>query len=119
MKLGEIRVGNKRSGGISNLPDFTSIDCDRKNPILGNPHILKNHLDDEERRQVIEKYQQDYEKDYSEYGPMYQETLKLARRAYKGENLLLNCWCSGPPTFKPCHVDLIKENIEEILRPYR
>lgn len=117
--FGEIKIGNKRKGGISSLSGFTSIDCDRKNPILGNKYILHDYLDDQERESVINSYKIDYEEDWKIGGPMKEATLKLARRAYKGENLLLNCWCYGDPTKKPCHVELIKAKIEEILEPYR
>ena len=117
-KFGEIRLGNKRSNGVKRLVGFESIDVDRENPVLGNKAILWDHRDDAERARVIECYRVEYEADWKVDGPMKQETLKLARKAYRGQNLLLLCWCSGAPTYKPCHAELIKSRIEEILAPY-
>ena len=117
-KFGEIKIGNKRKGGLTQIEGFTSIEVDRANPILGNPHILHDWRDDEERQEVLDDYLVDYDKDWEFDGPMKQETLKLARRVYKGENLLLLCWCHGKPSFKPCHAEFIKNKIEEILKPY-
>jgi hypothetical protein len=117
-KFGQVLLGNKRKGGTKNLKDFESIDVDRENPVLGNKEILWDHRDDTERARVIEAYRVEYEADWQVDGPMKQETLKLARKAYKGQNLLLLCWCSGAPTYKSCHAELIKSRIEEILAPY-
>jgi hypothetical protein len=118
MSFGQIKIGNKRKGGISRLPGFSSVDVDRKNPILGNKYILNDYTDDKERAEVIGKYRIDFEADCAANGPMLEETKRIARRVYKGENILLNCWCFGPPTNKPCHVEIIKSKIEEILKPY-
>lgn len=117
-KFGQIKIGNKRTGGLKELKGFTSVDVDRKNPILGNHYPLDDYRDDVKRTEVIGKYNEDYEADWAANGPMKQETLKLARRVYKGESLLLLCWCSGAPTFKPCHAEKIVAKIEEILKPY-
>lgn len=117
-QLGKIKIGNKRTGGTKELKGFTPIDVDRANPILGNKYILEDYRDDIKRFEVLCNYQRDYEADWEIEGPMKQETLKLARRCYKGENLLLNCWCVGEPTNKPCHAEFIKKRIEEILEPY-
>lgn len=116
--FGKIKIGNKRKGGISALEGFTSVDVDRANPILGNRHVLSKWADDEERQEVLDDYKVDYDSDWFHDGPMKQETLKLARRVYKGENLLLVCWCNGKPTYKPCHAEFIKSKIEEVLAPY-
>lgn len=117
-KFGEIKIGNKRTGGVKSLEGFTSIDVDRLNPVLGNKYILEDYRDDEKRAEVLENYRKDYEADWAVDGPMKQETLKIARRVYKGESVLLLCWCNGKPTFKPCHAEQIKAKIEEILKPY-
>jgi hypothetical protein len=116
---GNVVIGNKRKGGLTQLDGFTSVDVDRSNPILGNPHVLSNWKDDEERQEVLDDYKVDYDTDWHFNGPMKQETLKLARRVYKGENLLLLCWCHGKPSFKACHAEQIVARIEEILAPYR
>lgn len=117
--FGHIAIGNKRKGGTAFPKDYIIIDVDRKNKILGNKYVLKNYLDDEERAQVINSYKIDYEIDWEENGPMKQESLKIARLVYKGKNVVLNCWCAGPPTFKPCHAEIIKDKIEEFLEDYR
>ena len=104
--------------GTKHLDGFESIDVDRECKILGNKNILWDYRDDAERARVIEAYRVEYEAYWKIDGPMKQETLKLARKAYKGQNLLLLCWCSGTPTYKPCHAELIKSRIEEILAPY-
>jgi hypothetical protein len=118
MKFGSVKIGSKRKGGEKFDESFFLIDVDRKNRVLGNPHILHNHLDDNERAQVIEKYRVDFEQDCANNGHMLEETKKIARRVYKGQNIALMCWCSGPPLFKPCHAEIIKNKIEEILKPY-
>jgi len=117
-KFGQIKLGSKRKGGIRELPGFTSISVDRENPVLGNKYVLWDHRDDDERAEVIWKYKEDYDADWAQNGPMKEATLKIARRVYKGENIMLLCWCSGPPIYKPCHAELIKERIEGILAPY-
>ncbi len=116
--FGCIKLGNKRKGGIAQLESYTSVEVDRNNLILGNKYVLFDFRDNDERAEVIGKYKVDFDKDWAENGPMKQETLKLARRVYKGESLLLLCWCAGAPTFKPCHAELIKSRIEEVLAPY-
>lgn len=118
MKFGKVEIGNKRKGGAVFPPDYLRVDVDRKNKILGNPYILHNYLDDRERAEVIGKYQLDYEADWAVDGPMKEETLKIARLVYKGQSVVLDCWCAGKPTYKPCHAELIKEKIEQILTPY-
>jgi hypothetical protein len=118
MSFGQIKIISKRKGGEKADSSFVRIDVDRKNPVLGNRHVLHNHLDDSERADVINKYRVDFEKDCLNNGPMLEETKKIARRVYRGENIALACWCSGPPLFKPCHAEIIKNKIEEILKPY-
>lgn len=116
--FGQIKIGNKRKGGVKFDSSFELIDVDRNHPILGNKHILHNHLDDEERARIIEAYRQDYNEDCSKNGPMLEATKVIARKVYKGQNVALMCWCGGPPINKPCHAEIIKAKIEEILKPY-
>jgi hypothetical protein len=118
MNFGKVEIGNKRKGGVKFDSSFELIDVDRNHPTLGNRHILYNHLDDEERARVIEAYRLDYNKDCENNGPMLEATKVIARKVYKGQNVALMCWCSGPPTNKPCHAEIIKGKIEEILAPF-
>lgn len=116
--FGEVKVGSKRKGGEKFSPAFELIDVDRKNAILGNRHILHDHLNDEERGGVIEKYRLDFEADCANNGPMLTEVKKIARKVYRGKSVALMCWCAGPPLFKPCHAEILKAKIEEILKPF-
>ena len=118
LRFGQIKLGSKRKGGIKELSGFTSISVDRESAELGNPFILWDHRDDEERAKVISQYKEKYDADWAQNGPMKEATLKIARRVYKGESIMLVCWCSGPPIYKPCHAELIKARIEEVLAPY-
>ena len=116
--FGQIIIGNKRTGSDKIPVNFLLWDVDRANPILGNKHILEDHRDDIKRAEVLGEYKSDYDADWMIAGPMKQETLKIARRVYKGENIALMCWCSGKPTFKPCHAEQIRDRIAEILKPH-
>jgi hypothetical protein len=116
--FGKIIVGNLRKGASPIPPGFTQIRVDRENPILGNKYILHDWRDDDERYDVLFDYKGDYDDDWDKNGPMKQETLKIARRVYKGESVALMCWCAGKPTYKPCHAEFIKDRIEETLKPY-
>jgi hypothetical protein len=107
---GTVRVGNKRSGSkCVPLAGETVIDGDRKNPILGNRHILKNHNDPAERSRVIEAYSVDLKKDVGTNGPMSQAINTLANRVRNGEKIILMCWCAP----KPCHLDQVASLIRE------
>lgn len=115
MENAKIIIGNKRS----NRPlgrEFKLIDVDRKHLILGNKYILKNRFDDKEREDVIEKYRKDFYDDCLVFGPMYKSTLEIANMVRSGESIALMCWCHGHPTYKPCHAEIIKEKIEEMLK---
>lgn len=113
---GSIRIGNKRVGALNKPePGEIAIDVDRNNPILGNKYILRNHLDDRERNQVISLFRADYIEDWNKNGPMRKETERIANMAATGKKIILMCWCSGSPMNKPCHADIIKEKIDEIL----
>lgn len=113
---GSIRIGNKRAGAREKpKADEIVIDADRNNPVLGNRHILKNHLDDTERHQVIEAYRKDYEADWNRAGPMRKATEELADMVREGKKVILMCWCSGAPLNKPCHADIIKDRVAELV----
>jgi len=118
MKFGNIYIGNKRSGAAPPRKDTEVIHVDRVNPILGNKYILEDYRDDIKRAEVLSKYKADYDADWERDGPMKQETLKIARKVYKGKSVSLLCWCAGAPTFRACHAEFIKYRIEEVLKPY-
>jgi len=109
---GWVRVGNKRAGSRAKpIAGETAIDGDRKNPILGNRHILHDHNNPQERHMVIENYRIDYEADWLRHGPMARETERLAARVANGENFILMCWCEP----RPCHCHIIKAKIAELI----
>jgi Domain of unknown function (DUF4326) len=111
--LGSIRVGNKRSGSpLKPLAGEIVIDGDRKNPILGNPYILHNPNDKDERMQVIASYNKDFFKDWEENGPKRKEVEKICDLVNKGKRVVLMCWCAP----KKCHCDTIKDKVEEITK---
>ncbi len=114
--IGSVRIGNKRSGATRLKPGEIAIDIDRKNPVLGNPYVLNDHHDDTARPDVIARYTKDYEADLAQNGPMAYATRKLAERIKAGEHLVLMCWCSGAPTYKPCHGDRIATEINRIIK---
>lgn len=105
-----IRVVSKRKGGLEAASDETIIDVDRSNPILGNPHVLRNHRDMQERLRVIAAYERDLDCDLAERGPKTQEIEKIAHRLRRGEKIALRCWCAEPPSRpqRPCHGDRIR-----------
>lgn len=105
-----IRVVSKRKGGLLAAPDEAIVDVDRSNPILGNPHILRDHRDMQERLRVIAAYERDLDRDLAERGPKTREIEKIAHRLRRGEKIALRCWCAEPPTRpqRPCHGDRIR-----------
>lgn len=105
-----IRIVSKRKGGLQAAPDEAIIDVDRSNPVLGNPHILRDHRDMQERLRVIAAYERDLDRDLAERGPKTREIEKIADRLRRGEKIALRCWCAEPPTRpqRPCHGDRIR-----------
>lgn len=112
---GSVRVVSKRKGGAGAAADETIIDVDRTHPILGNPHVLHNHRDSQERSRVIALLQADLQADERVRGPMNQALAQIALRVQAGERIALRCWCAP----RPCHADLYRERIEQLagLRP--
>jgi hypothetical protein len=109
--MSTVRITSKRKGGIESYPMETIVDVDRAHPVLGNPYVLRDHRKDDERAQVIDRYRQDLESDWSRGGPMSQAIRGLAERVDAGERLALRCWCAP----KPCHAELIRNKIAEVL----
>lgn len=111
---GVIRIGNKRKGGVGPRKGETVIHVDRSSP-LGNRHILKNIWDDKERQSVIQLFKKDFEEDLINNGPMSHVVGRIVDRVKEGKDVILMCWCFGPPTNKSCHAEVIKEKIEQLL----
>lgn len=111
---GYIRVSNYRKDmAPDSQPEDgeTIIYVDRRNPVLGNPHILRNKLDWKERDRVIEAYGRDMDRDFAAKGPMSKAVQEIANQVLAGENVVLLCAC------KPlnCHADLIAKKVNELV----
>jgi hypothetical protein len=112
---GYIRLTNKRRNlGPKPAAGESVVHFDRKNPVLGNPHVLHDPNDDDERERVIATYKKDLEADWEQKGPKYHALVALANRVISGEHLAGSCWCAP----KPCHGDLIIERVKEIVRAH-
>lgn len=110
---GSVRVVSKRKGGVAAAPGETIIDGDRDDPVFGNPHVLGNHQDDDERARVIRQHLiEDYEPDVLAGGPIYRKMLSLAERVAAGERLAIACWCAP----RACHCDQYAQGIEALVR---
>lgn len=92
--------------------DEVVIAVDRTNPVLGNPHILKNKYDYRERDRVCDAYDRDLEADFMVHGPKFQAIKALADRVLQGEQICLQCHC------KPlrCHGDSIAAKVAQLVR---
>ena len=110
IQKGSVRVISKRKGGITSEFNELIFDVDRTNPVLGNQHILKNHLDDDERDRVIAAYEKDFNKDVAANGPMLKEVQRLAEIVRVGKKIALRCWCAP----KRCHAEILAKKIAEI-----
>lgn len=109
MNIGDIKIISMREKFY--LPkSYSKIRVDRKNPILGNPHRMRNQSN-EERNRVIQLFRQDVISSRNILGPLWSEIVSLAVRVSLGENIALLCWCCP----KSCHADIIKEYILLIL----
>lgn len=102
-----VRVVSKRAKGYAASHDETAIDVDRTHPQLGNPFILHNHNDAEERERVIAQYEKKLKADLRVNGPMSRALDVLALRASGGERLALRCWCAP----RHCHAELLRDQI--------
>ena len=110
---GSIRLGNKRAGALGKpSPGETAVDIDRRNPILGNPFVLRDHNDAAARNQVIERFRAKYQADIKSNGPMAAATEALAERVRNGERVVCMCWCWP----RKCHGTVIIEEIKRRLQ---
>lgn len=99
-----IIVANKKNGALGWY-------VGRPSP-LGNPfHIGK----DGTREQVISMYRQWLHVQLSDLlSPAAREFKRICETARKGLDVVLVCWCSP----LPCHAEIIKEEIEAVLREW-
>ncbi len=109
---GTIRVVSKRAGGVKAAAGEVVIDADRKNPILGNRHVLSNHLDPAERSKVINAHASlDLTPDILAGGPIFKALHAIADRVQAGERIALACWCAP----MPCHCDAYVKAVNHIV----
>lgn len=111
--VGSVRVFSMRTDQKANWPkeNETVIRIDRANQVLGNPYILHNQHDKQEREQVIAAYISDSEADWQTNGPRRHAIEDLAERVKEGEYIALACWCKP----RPCHGDWILNKIKDLL----
>jgi hypothetical protein len=63
-KPGYVRLGNKGAGAPGKPgAGETAVDIDRRNPVLGNPFVSRDHRYAAARAEVIELYHAKYERD--------------------------------------------------------
>lgn len=103
-----IKITNIRDG--VNDCDFVYIKVNGSNLILGNPYILKNKSDNDERNMVIEQYRKLLQDSMSVQGEMYKEILRIKELLDSGKNVALSCWCSP----LPCHAEVIAEAVQKL-----
>jgi hypothetical protein len=112
-KAGYIRPGNQRKADFTPLlPGEVLVYADRKNPVLGNKHELKNHNDMAERLRVIAAFKEDIDRDFEVKGRMHFACKQLAERVNRNEKILLSCWCFP----RPCHVNIIIDKVKGFLK---
>ena len=92
--FGEVIVVSQRKGGTTAPSNFEVIAIDRRNPVLGNKHYLKDHNDKKRRKEVIELNAQDLQKDEVVNGPMTRMLRAIGARVAAGEKIALECWCA-------------------------
>jgi DNA-directed RNA polymerase subunit K/omega len=111
---GTIRLGSKRANSAGKpRNDELVISVDRANPVLGNRHYLRDHLDSAERARVVAAYERDLIADEKVHGPMTRAIEDIAATVAGGENVILMCWCA--PEFTPCHGQHIVTRVQRIV----
>lgn len=103
--IGELIVCNKRNPKRKN---FVYIPIHRPYP-LGNPFAMR---EDDERGAVIERYQNAFDHLYSTNKSFEKAVNEVIILLLKGDNVALECYCVP----KPCHGNVIKEKILEIIK---
>lgn len=81
------------------------IATNRSNPILGNPHVMKEKSL-KERARVIDSYKKDLITDLVSEGPIYQILNNIAQDIFDTkEKIALSCFCAP----LDCHAHLIQK----------
>lgn len=109
--LGQIRIGNKRKSSSATPEAYEVIfNIDRPNP-LANPYAITKT---QNRQEVIMAFRKALDLDIRQRsGPRYQEICRIAQCVLDGQDVILMCWCQP----LPCHGQVIKEAIEQMVRP--
>jgi hypothetical protein len=111
MNYGNIRVLSKSDKIEQNE---IKIIIDRTNPVFGNPFVLKNKNNMQERLKVIDLYEQKfYEEINKNNSVVNNEIEKIVNKIKSGENIALICHCHP----LPCHGDIISEYVKSIIYP--
>lgn len=109
---GSVRVISKRAGGVRADSDECVLDGDRKSPLLGNRHVLRDHRDADLRAKVIHAHLvQDLEPDILRGGPIYRELQRVAQLVSSGRRIAFACWCAP----LPCHCDQYVEVVQMLV----
>lgn len=107
--VGSIVVSSQRHVGVKPPNGYHLIHIDRPSgSILQNTHFMASEA---KRALVISRFADDLHKDFILMGPMWTEIYRIRDMVRLGKNVALHCWCAP----KPCHGDLIKQAIEDIL----
>lgn len=69
----------------------TIVRVDRKNPVLGNRHVLKSKFDPIERSKVIEAFRADMDLDMKREGPMSVAVFNIVTDVLAGKDVALAC----------------------------
>jgi hypothetical protein len=91
--------------------DESVVVVDRRNPTLGNKHILFRKGDLRERERALAAFSRDLEADFQRKGAMYLAVYDLAERVLAGEKITLQCACKP----SPCHGDVIAKKVNELV----
>ncbi len=107
---GSIRVIHIRTPSEDTFGEHV-IRVDRSHPVLGNPHVLRDKLDHEERARVIAAYCHELEIDFTVNGPMCNAVVDIARKVIYGNDIALACHCAP----LPCHGDVIAKKVRRLV----
>ena len=112
MTYDSVIIASKRKFATPVPQGYISISIDRSHPYLGNPFILKNANDSQERVQVIEHYRDWLNEKIAKNDAAVNDSLnQLVDYVESGKAIALLCWCHP----KPCHGNIIKDVVLERL----
>lgn len=110
-----IRLLNKRDRTTNYPTDLLIFDIDRTCPIMGNPIILHDVNDEDERESVLVQYRAYFEEEYAKNGEFTQRVKYFTDLVSSGKKVALRCWCAP----KQCHghviIEKINENLETVM----